>query len=109
MGAPLYEIDSEAEATVEASAAVPAATPDETTTATETVQSTTTTAAAPPPTQKPGARIPLIKFLGKEGWALKLSGRAEPEPVYIPPNYGRPAFSEEEMEALILGGANLAP
>lgn len=54
-------------------------------------------------------RVPSIKFLGKEGWAKRLAGTPEPEMVYIPPNYGRPMFSEEEMEALILGGASLAP
>jgi hypothetical protein len=32
------------------------------------------------------------------------------EVVYdIPANYGRLSFSEEEMEALIMGGANLVP
>lgn len=71
-------------------------------------------------------RVPSIYFLGKEGWKLRLSGSeaptpavqtndlALPEPVslemsYLDPMYGRPAFSEEEMEALITGGACCAP
>lgn len=54
-------------------------------------------------------RTPSIHFLGKEGWARKLAGEQTPQVVYIPPSYGRPAFTEEEMEALVTGGANLAP
>lgn len=27
----------------------------------------------------------------------------------VPSNYGRPKFTEDEMEALMLGGANLVP
>lgn len=76
-------------------------------------------------------RSPSIHFLGKEGWAQALSGK---EPVIksppastpaapstsrhqttvldgamIHPMYGRPKFTEAEMEALIMGGANVAP
>lgn len=76
-------------------------------------------------------RIPSIHFLGKEGWALQLSpalvtvavavaNAATTVPVkpnaavtldgsFLTPLYGRPLFSEKEMDALILGGANVAP
>ena len=125
VGANLYEIDTEAEATV--SAADPAAAP-----APVSVEAPSAAAktAAPPasvatsiPAQD-NSRKPSIGFLGKTGWATKLSG-APPQPQSLVPDkpngvvvldgtmltasYGRPAFSEEEMEALILGGANVAP
>jgi hypothetical protein len=69
----------------------------------------------------------MILFLGKEGWARRKSGAHQPSSKpqsFIPdkPNgvvvidgsmlkssYGRPGFSDDEMEALILGGANVAP
>lgn len=54
------------------------------------------------------SRVPSIKFLGKDGWAQVLSG-ANAAVIYVPPNYGRPKFSEDEMEALVTGGANIAP
>jgi hypothetical protein len=56
-------------------------------------------------------RVPSIKFLGKDGWAKLRSGEdpSKPAVVYVPFNYGRLKFSEEEMESLIMGGANLAP
>jgi len=104
----LYEIDGDAEATVEASDA------------SETTSTETTTRSEPEPVaalapvpssveKKQQHRVPSIKFLGKEGWALRLRAIPEPEHVYIPPNDGRPAFLEEEMEALMMGGASLAP
>jgi hypothetical protein len=47
--------------------------------------------------------------LGKDGWATALAGQV-PEIVYeIPASYGRLKFTEEEMDALVLGGANIAP
>ena len=68
-------------------------------------------------------RIPSIHFLGKAGWAEKLSAPVRdaaadiavggPAPtsveVVVGPNYGRPPITEREMEALILGGAEEAP
>ena len=54
-------------------------------------------------------RTPSIHFLGKEGWARRRSGVQTPTIVYVPPSYGRPVFTEEEMEALVTGGASLAP
>ncbi len=107
VGADLYEIDTEAEATVEGTAAAePAAA------STETVAAAPEPAAAAPvPTPAttssgPQPRVPSIQFLGKNGWAAALT----PEPQYIiPATYGRLEFSEDEMEALLSGGANLAP
>jgi len=104
VGAPLYEIDSDAEATVEASSE-PAAPSNNV----EEEAAPVAVAAKPAKSTSSHKRVPLIKFLGKEGWAQRLMGIPEPEPIYVPPNYGRPSFSEEEMEALILGGASLAP
>jgi pyruvate/2-oxoglutarate dehydrogenase complex dihydrolipoamide acyltransferase (E2) component len=107
VGADLYEIDTEAEATIEAAAV-----------AAESAQTTTAPVSlAPAPTPTASAvsdasstsssqRVPSIKFLGKEGWASALT--VEPEFV-IPATYGRLEFSEEEIEALLSGGANLAP
>lgn len=106
VGADLYEIDSEAEATVQAadpaaqsvapvSASVPEPTPTE---SIKPADTTATTAAA--------ARVPSIKFLGKEGWKVALTGMPE---YVIPADYGRLDFSEEEVEALLSGGASLAP
>ena len=68
------------------------------------------------------ARIPSIHFLGSEGWKKKRTvvdnsalsvqntGNVASEYLsHLDPMYGRPAFTEDEMEALISGGANLAP
>ncbi|KAG7346135.1 dihydrolipoyl dehydrogenase [Nitzschia inconspicua] len=121
VGANLCEIDTEATATVEASesnsptetlsgaeatAAAAAPTP-----APAIVSAADTTSISAPSTQQHGARTPSIKFLGKEGWARVLSGGGSATHVVynIPANYGRLSFSEEEMEALIMGGANIAP
>jgi hypothetical protein len=117
VGADLCEIDTEATATAEASesasasdtpsaAEAPAAIP-----APAVAGAANTTPASPPPTQH-SSRTPSIKFLGKEGWAQVLSGAdgSASNVVYdIPANYGRLSFSEDEMEALIMGGANLVP
>ena len=106
VGADLYEIDTEAEATVEGTAAAEpaAAAPTETVAA-----APVPAAAAPVPTTSSSSstkRVPSIQFLGKDGWAAALT----PEPQYIiPATYGRLEFSEDEMGALLSGGANLAP
>lgn len=72
-------------------------------------------------------RVPSIHFLGKEGWKERLTLTTEESPTTIvqtsnKPNeptsitripyssmYGRPPITEDEMEALILGGAEEAP
>lgn len=82
-----------------------------------------------PPSSAPDARVPSIHFLGKEGWKEKLSATddAAPPPAAVAPTsnkphaptsitnmpyesmYGRPPITNEEIEALILGGAEEAP
>jgi len=70
-------------------------------------------------------RTPSIHFFGKEGWARLKSGETPDSGAStsspskqattttvtgpIPPMYGRPQFTEEEIEALVMGGATLAP
>jgi hypothetical protein len=54
-------------------------------------------------------RTPSIHFLGKEGWEQRLRGEEVPVVFALHPMYGRPPITEEEMEALMLGGADQAP
>jgi hypothetical protein len=147
VGAALYELDTEATATVvaetteqqpTAAATVAAETPT-----TSIITETTTNAE----TQQQPHRIPSIHFLGKEGWANLKSGTTQSTSKNIEiakavpssttttttttttvkpsitgastiiyddvrvkhPLYGRPAFTEIEIEALLLGGASIAP
>lgn len=108
VGADLCEIDTDAEATVEASSSSSTTTEvpkeDSPPVASTTAVSTPEPAAAATLSSSP--RVPSIKFLGKEGWAAALT--VQPD-VIIPANYGRPPFTDVEMEALVTGGANLAP
>ena len=106
VGADLYEIDTEAEATVEATQAAAEATQTTVAVSTPEPKQAPEETPAPVATNSAAGRTPSIKFLGKEGWAQALT--VEPE-VVIPASYGRLAFSEEEIEALMSGGANLAP
>jgi hypothetical protein len=131
----LYEIDTEAEASVESA---PAAAPKSEEATSESKESAT---AQPkievavekiPASDSSSHRSPSIHFLGKEGWAQALSGKdpitssaastssvapstSSPlqttllDGAMIHPMYGRPKFTEAEMEALIMGGANMAP
>lgn len=109
VGAELYEIDTEAEASISApqvssdkpAAAAPSSVP-------EPAKSPAVAAAAPEKKQQ-SQRNPSIHFLGKEGWKNALTASAPVNNAPIPANYGRPIFTEEEMEALIMGGANLTP
>ena len=111
VGAPLYEIDTDAEATVTNTATSKDSPKSEAPPAEEKVAAAA--AAAPPKAPAattPQHRTPSIHFLGKEGWAARLRGVpavADLPPIH--PMYGRPAFTEEEMEALMLGGAEQAP
>ena len=115
VGSDLYELDTEAEATVDPSSGGGAPAPAPAASDTEPPASAPAPvpaqAASPPPApSKPSTqqhRTPSIHFLGKEGWERKLVGVPESPPV--PPDYGRPTFTEEEMEALLTGGANLVP
>ena len=141
MGAQLYEIDTDAQATsvsdATSTAAVVDVNPPATNQAMESVHPVDDTSSID--NSDSHHRSPSIKFLGKHGWTQRLSGTtpSEPEhataasvvtPAAVPPvpsskpnavivldgsmltsRYGRPKFSDEEMEALILGGANVAP
>lgn len=107
VGADLYMLDTEAEATVAASEA--SAAPAEAAAPTPSAAPASAAPVAAAPAKKaPTTREPSIKFLGKDGWALKMSG-ADARVVWVPKNFGRPKFSEAEMEALATGGANLVP
>lgn len=124
VGANLYEIDTEAEATVTASSDAPAA---ETAAETESSPPPPVAATEPAVSVPPAAaaseahREPSIHFLGKDGWSRRLSGAPislipdKPNGVVVldgsmlTSNYGRPAFTEAEMEALMMGGADIAP
>jgi pyruvate/2-oxoglutarate dehydrogenase complex dihydrolipoamide acyltransferase (E2) component len=113
VGAPLYELDTEAEASVATSAATMAPKAAEPPKIAGPAPVATPVKAVPPPAVKKtlSHRAPSIKFLGKAGWSriLSVPKTAAPIVYVIPPNYGRPPFSEEEMEALLMGGANLTP
>ena len=130
VGAKLYELDTDAVASVTAPAVAPPTTaassppepaPKQTNVPSPEAAATTTSAH----------RAPSIKFLGKEGWnALRkghdtnnqaVNGAPAPSPKKYgvttmfddksvkDPMYGRPKFTEAEMEALLTGGATLAP
>jgi len=87
-----------------------------------------TPALPPSPTPSVAARVPSIHFLGKEGWRERLTiseASAAPATISVSAGkphaptsvthmpyssmYGRPPITEEEMEALVLGGAEEAP
>ena len=120
VGAPLYEIDTDATASATGASGGGS---DSDSSSTESAETSPKSETPPPaakeqqptkstttaPAAKKEHRTPSIQFLGKEGWAARLT----PEPVVelppIHPMFGRPAFSEEEMEAIMLGGAEQAP
>ena len=113
MGAPLYEIDTDAEASVTSApkAEAPADTASDTPAA-EEAPAVVAAASAPPATATKAQqqhRTPSIQFLGKEGWAARLRAAPVVELPPMHPMFGRPPFTEEEMEALVLGGAEQAP
>jgi pyruvate/2-oxoglutarate dehydrogenase complex dihydrolipoamide acyltransferase (E2) component len=129
VGAKLYELDTDAVASVSAPA-VPA---QATASSTPSKPAPTPSNDSPSKTAIPASdhRSPSIKFLGKDGWeALRKghdtitqmkSGDSVPSPKKYAvttiidhknvkdPMYGRPKFTESEMEALLTGGATLAP
>ena len=79
------------------------------------VEKTSSSVSIPSSSHK--VRIPSIKFLGRAGWALRKQVQAQiieqnPMPLEAPsidPMFGRPALTDEEIEALELGGANMSP
>lgn len=143
VGGPLYEIDTDAEATVAAASGstketTPTASVDAPVAATAPVTASPPASATETPSSDSGHRTPSIHFLGKEGWTARLAGTDPSAAVAVPsvmvstpaavavddtnirgksvtitgplpPMYGRLAFTEAEMEALITGGASIAP
>eukprot|EP00550_Attheya_septentrionalis_P005745 CAMPEP_0198283460 /NCGR_PEP_ID=MMETSP1449-20131203/3029_1 /TAXON_ID=420275 /ORGANISM="Attheya septentrionalis, Strain CCMP2084" /LENGTH=197 /DNA_ID=CAMNT_0043980049 /DNA_START=394 /DNA_END=987 /DNA_ORIENTATION=- len=121
VGADLCQIDTEGVANAEATPAGASVAATEAIVEKPVPVPVTVEAPAPPQQEEKQTtgRSPSIQFLGKEGWALRLSPQHETEsPVkgttsvtveHLHPMYGRPQFSEEEMEALMMGGANQAP
>lgn len=84
--------------------------------------------AAPSAALASSERVPSIHFLGKEGWKERLAATGDASssattmvvsdkphaPTSITnapysPMFGRPAITDDEMEALMLGGADEAP
>ena len=103
----MYKIDTDAEASV--SAPTEASAPAESSPPPAEEKAASTPPPAPQAAAKASHRTPSIKFLGKEGWERRRTASQTPTVVYIPPNYGRPLISEDEMEALVMGGASMAP
>ena len=123
VGAKLYEIDTEAEGTMAASTEAKVA-EESTTSEPESTSESTSEPTVVVPAAPKHTRSPSIHFLGKIGWQKRLAGNekspAQPTSPSSPtavitvqgvihPMYGRPRFTEKEMEALILGGAETAP
>ena len=130
VGAKLYELNTDATASVSTPAEVQA-----TTSSTPTPLNPTPALSNDPPskigTPASDHRSPSIKFLGKEGWEALRKGHDTKKQVLSgdstasfkkhadttiiddknvkDPMYGRPKFTESEMEALLTGGATLAP
>lgn len=112
VGAKLYEIDTGAAAAVDASSSPPpsAAPTTKQSDTTADAELTTTSDSKVASKQTSGHRTPSIHFRGKDGWAqIKIALPSPVQYVDLPPSYGRLKFTELEMEAIMVGGANLAP
>ncbi len=124
VGANLYEIDTEAEAS--ASITPTAETPSSAASSQVAVEEEIKIVAEE--ATKTGVRIPSIQFLGKDGWKRRLSpentiatptvttiSAGKPHETTIvasgvmAPMYGRLPFTDREIEALELGGASEVP
>ena len=128
VGASLFELDTEAVAAVGPASTLvsetsitPLSAPNSGASSAKSVESSPATSSSPQ------HRSPSIKFLGKDGWQAMKAGK-EPDSVLVPAAqkgpldvtvirddkpmhamFGRPKFTDEEMEALIMGGASIAP
>lgn len=109
VGADLYKIDTEAEASVGVSASQSDESSAVSSEESEPVAAAAAQTVAATSSTSSSQRTPSINFLGKEGWERLRTGIQAPALVYIPPMYGRPAFSEDEMEALVMGFGPNAP
>ena len=120
MGAALYEIDTDADVSQMVSSADKSSELDEKSTKIPTEHISTKISS------DSRMRIPSIQFLGRAGWAARRSLVKHEEETdiiaeeayniiqnldapSIDPMYGRPMFTEDEMEAIELGGANMCP
>jgi len=106
VGADLCEIDTEAVATIEVTELITEEAEAPSTLKHTPIISSSSSSSGNDDSSSQAARTPSIKFLGKDGWAAALTVENE---IVLPANYGRLPISEEEMEALVTGGANLAP
>lgn len=126
VGEGLYVLDTDLSAATSAGAAVDKVAPPA---ATEEMPMAEEVAApVPVVAAKPTTRVPSIHFLGKLGWEALRKGSSQsqssgttiisdakpqsPTSITYQPYihmYGRPSITEEEMEALMLGGAEEAP
>lgn len=115
VGADFYTLDADAEAVAAApvqEAAAPAAVEQPAGGEGIDVSSSPPVAAAAPAPTSLG-RKPSIQFMGKAGWARRLAGEVQSpivvdanfdmSPSSLPPDFGRPAITEAEIEALELG------
>jgi pyruvate/2-oxoglutarate dehydrogenase complex dihydrolipoamide acyltransferase (E2) component len=133
VGAKLYEIDSDGVAAIATPAAssAPAAALAGAAKPSDAKETAATKSDSTTKSSSSSHRTPSIHFRGKSGWqALKTPGQVSSLTVAAtkkPPSnnnplainviydnsigsmYGRPKFSEAEMEALVMGGATLAP
>lgn len=128
VGAPLYEIDTEAAPSIDWTGCASTVGMNEEEPNKEGLVSTVV--ASEESKVSSSGRKPSIQFLGKEGWKKKLSAEgmitpklpSKPEPPMKPfgavvlngsniqtSSYGRKIISQKEMDAFILGGANTAP
>ena len=124
VGADLYSLDTDASAAA-AAAAKAASAPAAKQSVTETSDPAVANNGMAPlitndaSSMLGGGRMPSIKFLGKAGWAARrnpgkeMEGDGEGEGLHVDvgfdPMFGRPPVSEDEMEALLSGGAEFAP
>lgn len=126
VGAPLYEIDTEAAPSIEWTGCASSGNPEEDSDSQKMDESVVMSSTTEVQKQET-LRQPSIHFLGKEGWKKKLSAEGKvaeqlpPQPLkphgsivldgssIRNSSYGRSVISKKEMDAFLLGGANVAP
>lgn len=126
VGAPLYEIDTEAAPSIEWTGCASSGNSDEEPASSGREESVIISPTSEEQKQET-LRRPSIHFLGKEGWKKKLSAEnivveqklqqpLKPHGSIVldgsnirNSSYGRIVISQKEMDAFLLGGANVAP
>jgi pyruvate/2-oxoglutarate dehydrogenase complex dihydrolipoamide acyltransferase (E2) component len=127
VGAPLYEIDTEAAPSIEWTGCASSGNSNEELASSDREESVIISPTSEEQKQETTLRRPSIHFLGKEGWKKKLSAEGKvveqnPQQPLKPhgsivldgsnirnSSYGRIVISQKEMDAFLLGGANVAP